>query len=88
MPTDRERALDSLQHLQRLFDFAWREEQAALKQSESMKEVKDFRAMDRHASYAMAMLKMQHQIRAIASNWYEHNLIFSETSGGLNQTKD
>lgn len=75
--TDRQLAIDSLQ---RLFDFAWREEQLALKQASSMKEVKDFRAMDRHESYAIAMLKMQHQIRAHAANLYHHNVMTGKES--------
>ena len=69
--TDRERAIDTLQ---RLYDFAWKEEELALTQAKSMKEVKDFRAFDRHASYAIAMLKMQHQIRAYASNVFGHDV--------------
>ena len=69
--TDRERAIDTLQ---RLYDFAWKEEDFALTQAKAMKEVKDFRAFDRHASYAIAMLKMQHQIRAHASNVFGHDV--------------
>lgn len=76
--TDRERAIDSLQ---RLFDFAWREEQIALEQAKASKEAKDFQAMDRHKSYAVAMLKMQHQVRAHASNLYFHDVYGKEQNG-------
>lgn len=69
--TDRERAIDTLQ---RLFDFAWSEQHIANQQAQEAREVKDFRAMDRHASYASAMQKMQQRVNSFARNLYMHDV--------------
>ncbi len=69
--TDRERAIDTLQ---RLYDYAWSEQQIAIKQSDEAREVKDFRAMDRHASYASAMQKIQQRVNGFARNLYFHDV--------------
>jgi hypothetical protein len=78
--TDRERAIDSLQ---RLFDFAWSEEQIALRHADNCKEFKDFRAMDRHVAYAQAMRKMHQRINSYARNLYFHDVTTAkEASSG------
>lgn len=69
--TDRERAIDTLQ---RLYDYAWSEQQVAIMQSDEAREVKDFRAMDRHASYASAMQKIQQRVNCFARNLYFHDV--------------
>lgn len=67
MMTERERAISVLQ---RLFDYAKSEQQIAVRQSAEAREVEDFRAMDRHASYANAMQKMHQRINDFARNLY------------------
>lgn len=69
--TDRERAIDALQ---RLYDYAWIEDEIAVRQSEQAREVKDFRAMDRHAAYASAMQKIQQRVNSFARNLYMHDV--------------
>lgn len=69
--TDRERAIDTLQ---RLYDYAWSEQQIANQQSQEAREVKDFRAMDRHASYSSAMQKIQQRVNSFARNLYMHDV--------------
>lgn len=69
--SERERAVDALQ---RLFDFAWSEQQIANQQSQEAREVKDFRAMDRHAAYASAMQKIQQRVNSFARNLYMHDV--------------
>lgn len=69
--TDRERAIDTLQ---RLYDYAWSEQQIATQQSKHAHEIKDFRAMDRHTSYASAMQKIQQRVNSYARNLYFHDV--------------
>jgi hypothetical protein len=71
MMTERERAVSVLR---RLFDYAKSEQQIADRQSQEAREVKDFRAMDRHASYASAMQKIQQRVNSFARNLYMHNV--------------
>lgn len=78
--TDRERAIDTLQ---RLYDYAWSEQQIATQQSKHAHEIKDFRAMDRHASYASAMQKIQQRVNSYARNLYMHDVTTAkEASSG------
>lgn len=76
--TDRERAIDTLQ---RLYDYAWSEQQIANQQSQEAREVKDFRAMDRHASYASAMQKIQQRVNSFARNLYMHDVNTAKECG-------
>ena len=78
MATERERAIDVLQ---RLFDYAWSEQQIATQQSQEAREVKDFRAMDRHASYASAMQKVQQRVNSFARQWYMHDVTTAKGCG-------
>ena len=48
--------------LQTVSDYAEREADIALNQAEQCKQYQDFRAMDRHASYAEAMRKIVDKI--------------------------
>jgi hypothetical protein len=74
---------EAIESLQRLFNFALNEEQIALRHRDNCKEFEDYRAMDRHEAYAIAMLKMQHQIRAYASNVFHYSVY----DGKLKDTK-
>ena len=78
MMTERERAASVLR---RLFDYAKSEQQIADRQSQEAREVKDFRAMDRHASYATAMQKMHQRINDFARNLYRHDVSQNRESG-------
>ena len=69
--TDRERAIDTLQ---RLYDYAWNEQQIATQQSKYAREVQDFRAMERHVCYASAMQKMHQKINGFARDLYSHDV--------------
>jgi hypothetical protein len=68
---DRQRSIETLQ---RLYDYAASEQQIADRQSQEARKVKDFRAMDRHSSYASAMQKMQKRISSFAHNLYFHDV--------------
>lgn len=79
MMTERERAISVLR---RLFDYAKSEQQIAVRQSIEAKEVKDFRAMDRHAAYANAMQKIHQRVNDFARNLYRTDV--TERDSGEN----
>jgi len=78
MTKDRERAIDTLQ---RLYDYTRIEYEIASRQSEQARDVKDFRAMDRHASYASAMQKIQQRVNGYARNLYMHDVTTAKECG-------
>ncbi len=60
----------AVQCLRELYVYADQESTLASRQADGAKEVKDFRAMDRHAAYARAMQKVRQRVSSMAREVY------------------